>query len=143
MVLWNIWSFFDDVMYLISLYHIRRLNSLLGWKSLFKNNNKLWNKYWWIMVLSISTNATLVYGLNTSGKCQTKQVGNPSSNTTNINITQYIFKIDIYVVYILHSREFIMRIWAMTSGFEHRKTFYIARRDNVFKTRRFLFFQQI
>ena len=84
------------------------------------------------MFLSISTNATLVYGLNTSGKCQTKQVGNPSSNTTNINITQYIFKIDIYVVYILHSREFIMRIWAMTSGFEHRKTcIYCKKRQRI------------
>ena len=95
------------------------------------------------MFLSISSNATLVYGLNTSGKCQTKQVGNPSSNTTNINITQYIFKIDIYVVYILHSREFIMRIWAMTSGFEHRKEENTARGDNLFETRRFLFFKQV
>ena len=84
------------------------------------------------MFLSISPNATLVYGLNTSGKCQTKQVGNPSSNTTNINITQYIFKIDVYVVYILHSREFIMRIWAMTSGFEHIKTcIYSKKRQRI------------
>ena len=93
------------------------------------------------MFLSISTNATLVYGLNTSGKCQTKQVGNPSSNTTNINITQYIFKIDIYVVYILHSREFIMRIWAMTSGFEEHVC--IARIDNELETKRLLFFKQV
>ena len=93
------------------------------------------------MFLSISTNATLVYGLNTSGKCQTKQVGNPSSNTTNINITQYIFKIDIYVVYILHSREFIMRIWAMTSGFEHRRTCMYRKNRQRIRDKKVLIFR--
>ena len=34
--------------------------------------------------------------------------------------------------YILHSREFIMRIWAMTSGFEHRKTcIYSKKRQRI------------